>query len=101
MVIVNLGANVNGKPYHSMSDLLYRLRLHVRVVRYKWQPSVTENTLVAEIERPLEKEEALQICFELQQDCIAQQDGEKGQLLGPKAEEWGEFNPDYFLTFGE
>jgi hypothetical protein len=98
MVIVNLGANVNGRPFHSLADLLLALQRRVHVIRYKWQKSATEYTLVAEIVRPLDTMEGYLLAIDLQQDCIAQQDGEKGQLLGPKAEEWGEFNPDYFLT---
>lgn len=38
----------------------------------------------------------------LGQDCIAIRDAlGVGKLIGPKATEWGDFNPDYFLTGDE
>lgn len=35
------------------------------------------------------------------QDCIAvwMEDKNRGMLIGPKAAEWGEFNPDFFNFF--
>ena len=44
----------------------------------------------------------------LQQDCIAvlyvgedgfTGDGETGELIGPRAAEWGAFDPQYFVRF--
>lgn len=38
------------------------------------------------------------LCAELDQDCIAKYDHltGNGSLVGPKADEWGEFNQEYF-----
>lgn len=60
--------------------------------------SNTERTLVASLTKPLTREQLETLSNYLDQDCIAQHDGIEGQLVGPKAEEWGPFNPDYFLT---
>lgn len=39
------------------------------------------------------------LCDVLKQDCIAAYDMARkyGDLIGPKAAEWGEFNPEFFL----
>ena len=38
------------------------------------------------------------LCAELDQDCVAvlDHDIERGTLIGPKASEWGEFDPEQF-----
>ena len=45
------------------------------------------------------------VAVALQQDCIAyafESHGELvGGLIGPKAVEWGEFNPEYFLPYDD
>ncbi len=40
------------------------------------------------------------LCTALDQDCIAEycHDTGRGFLIGPKAAEWGEFNPEYFQS---
>lgn len=38
------------------------------------------------------------LSINLRQACIAVYHGERGELIGPFAEKWGEFNPAYFLT---
>jgi hypothetical protein len=67
---------------------------------YRLAKSETEETLVVEVQANVcDLARTLRYaCFWLHQDCIAVQlpDG-SGQLVGPKAEEWGDFNPAYFL----
>jgi len=38
------------------------------------------------------------LCAELDQDCVAvlDHDIERGTLIGPKASEWGGFDPEQF-----
>lgn len=36
------------------------------------------------------------ICEALSQDCIAAAFNNGGSLIGPRATQWGEFNPEYF-----
>ena len=67
--------------------------------------SHTEQTLVIEFDyaEPRENigvtELAYRICERFNQDCVAVYNTtlEAGQLIGPRAEAWGEFNPDYFF----
>lgn len=42
---------------------------------------------------------ANRICERFNQDCVAVYNTalEAGQLIGPRAEAWGEFNPEYFF----
>ena len=38
------------------------------------------------------------LAINLRQDCIAIWNSGSGDLIGPAAEKWGEFNPAFFLT---
>lgn len=42
---------------------------------------------------------AYRICEQFKQDCVAVYNTalEAGQLIGPRAEAWGDFNPEYFF----
>lgn len=72
------------------------------VVASAVRQSVTEPTLVAKISPPLNADQAHAIAQVLEQDCIAQQlDDGSGALHGPAAAKWGEFNPEFFLTFAD
>ena len=44
------------------------------------------------------KDNLLKLCTALDQDCVAVFDWatQRGYLVGDKAQEWGEFNPEYF-----
>jgi hypothetical protein len=69
-----------------------------QVARVSIADSATERTLVAQIDAPLNASEAYALCAAFEQDCIAQSaDGATGELLGPDAAKWGEFNADYFI----
>lgn len=60
--------------------------------------SQSEPTLVVDLERPLTAEEGDALSRELQQEAIAQRnvDG-SGDLFGPQAENWGPYNPEFFM----
>lgn len=63
---------------------------------------VNSHTAVITIFSGLNREAARQaiynISFDLAQDCIATLfDDVDGELIGPAAESWGDFNPDFFV----
>lgn len=60
--------------------------------------SDTEPTAVVELGRALTPMEANHLSVELKQEAIAQRNADgTGELFGPKAQEWGPYNPSYFL----
>lgn len=61
------------------------------------QQSASEPTAIVRIAQPLTAEQGDAVSRALKQEAIAQRRGEEGDLFGPKAEEWGPYNPDYFL----
>lgn len=98
-----------GLAYSLTSDLagasmtpenaLRALRLWgAKVTRHALHESDTEATLVAELAAPLSRDHLKGLSVGLRQDCIAQYANGKGDLEGPKAADWGPFNPEYFLT---
>lgn len=101
--ILNVGLNVGDKPVWDLADVLVSLLIYgINYTNYTVKLSDTENTAVIAIVEELTTKQADGLCYLLKQDCIAQQleDG-AGMLYGPKAEEWGPFNPEYFLNFDE
>ena len=67
--------------------------------------SHTEQTLVIEFDYAELRKHigatklAYRICERFNQDCVAVYNTalEAGQLIGPRAEAWGDFNPEYFF----
>ena len=61
--------------------------------------SATEPTLVVKLKTKLDEDAAYKLSEALGQEAIAQsfEDG-TGKLYGPKAANWGEYNPDFFVT---
>lgn len=67
--------------------------------------SHTEQTLVIEFDYAELRQHASftalanRICEQFNQDCVAVYNTAlgAGQLIGPRAEAWGEFNPEYFF----
>jgi hypothetical protein len=66
---------------------------------------VVETTLLVNVAGEIPGTSLRNIVFaiaeELEQDCIAVYEPESGSgtLIGPKAVNWGSFNPDYFVRF--
>ncbi len=59
--------------------------------------SGTEPTLVADLDKPFAKKDLHDLSAKLGQDAIAQRNADgTGTLAGPKAKDWGEYNPDFF-----
>lgn len=83
---------------------LYPLReIGVKLQRIKTvHKPKQEPALVIQVDRPLTQEEAVYVCNRLEQEAIAQlRDDGLGELLGPGAKEWGEFDRKQFTTFEE
>ncbi|MBK8359355.1 MAG: hypothetical protein IPL15_10390 [Comamonadaceae bacterium] len=58
---------------------------------------ITENTFVAELDRPLTETEAELVSTLAQQEAIGQRSTNGNMLYGPKAKEWGAFDPSQFV----
>ncbi len=69
----------------------------------RFDQSATERTLICQIDLEYAGNNfelnLFDMCEELDQDCIAVKfDDGTGKLIGPRADSWGEFNPDYFIN---
>ncbi len=60
--------------------------------------SDSEYTHIVRLPRELEGREVRELAIVLEQDAVAQWNDMEGMLAGPRADRWGPFNPDYFLT---
>ena len=102
MAVINVGLNVGPTPTWSIADVVIAISLSVHIdntiISVTQYCSDTENTAVVVLRDALTEKEANELCYVLHQECIAQLAPiYGGQLLGPKAAEWGEFNPEYFI----
>lgn len=96
--ILNVGLNTNGGRTITPEQAKQAVtRFGIVVEHAEVKQSTTEPTLVMYTSRPLWYLEALCVCWQLEQECLAQMYNGVGELLGPQADKWGEFNPDYFL----
>lgn len=93
--LLNIGLNVKGQlklaPYNIVK------LIPVEVVAGMVTTEGTEPTFVAALSRPLSWAELFRLSKDLEQDCIAQFHNGQGILCGPKASEWGVFNPAIFI----
>ena len=99
-VVLNVGlADPAGGPPLTEEQVTKAIEgFGVRVVRSKRYQSNTEPTMVARLSRELTPAEAHELSESLGQEAIVQMVGHRGALHGPKKENWGEFNPDFFIT---
>lgn len=96
--LVNIGLHTNVGGTLTADEALAALRAKgLKVQESAVHQSNTEPTLVARTDRALTPEEGDALSSELSQDAIAQNGPQGGALYGPKADEWGPFNPDFFL----
>ncbi len=110
--IINLGLAVSGAHAHTAEQALVALaRERISVIRHETIMSDTEPTLVAEVDLPAVPDTRhplacgdygalYRVAQRLQQDCLAVYDeaAQRGQLVGPRASQWGAFNPKFFLN---
>lgn len=77
-----------------------------RIERQVTIQSDTEPTLVVEVQvfdfPALAWQKLKQVAIDLDQDCIAAYNPQtgKGALIGPRAADWGDFNPAFFIMPG-
>jgi len=103
---INIGLHVNGRRntksavVNQAFETARALRaLGLKVVRARVVHSNTEPTYVALVTNGVSNNDLIYLCDRLEQDAIAAYyETGVGTLVGPKAEEWGPFNPEYFLT---
>ena len=110
-ILLNVGCAREGQPDLKPGDVLTALMGHgITVFQHAVHQSATETTVVAAVELPRAPDErhaaahgdlgaVYRSAQQLDQDCIAVYDPaiNTGVLVGPRAAQWGEFNPKYFL----
>lgn len=97
--ILNIGLAREGQENLKPFNVLRAIRnLGCHVVAEGLRPSDTEPTLVVHVVHCAEST-AETLAVILEQDCVARYHlgNGKGQLIGPRADKWGDFNPEYFL----
>ena len=101
-VILNIGCDskVLGKIPPMWVVSAARLQF-INVIAHKVVQSDTEKTVVlhAHIDGPQIERVVTHLCEVLKQDCIGvwAPAVARGDLVGPKAKEWGAFNPEFFF----
>lgn len=98
--MLNIGLKV-GKTNEDISPVSVMQALHdhgVQVEDHTIHQSETEPTFVARTTKKLTKAQGDKLSKALGQEAIAERNPDgSGQLHGPKAGEWGPYNPDYFM----
>ncbi len=101
--LLNVGLNVGDvltlSPLEVLSAL-WRAALQegVEVLEARVHDSSSEPTLVARLSHPLSTQTLNDLSVTLRQDAVAQWAAGRGTLAGPKADLWGPFDPDFFVT---
>lgn len=100
--ILNIGLKTNdGKDLNATDTLRIVNDYGFKVTAQSIQFSTTERTLVVFCTGNLNAARLRidRLAQALQQDCIAAYscDQHYGELIGPKASDWGDFNPSFFL----
>ena len=100
--ILNIGLKTNtGEDLNATATLTTIEAAGFKVIAQSLEFSNTELTLVLLCKGPqgAYRIKIEDLCKTLKQDCIAAYDMDRkyGDLIGPKAAEWGEFNPAFFL----
>jgi hypothetical protein len=101
--LINIGLQRAGKPDLTEDQVRTALRtLGFDVFNASIAPSQTELTMIVEVYGHFTNwfQDLMKLSIALNQDCVAvfSYASRTGMLIGPKAAEWGEFNPDYFMT---
>jgi hypothetical protein len=97
---LNIGLNVGGSTMSYWTALFALMHYLPEDVHFACEvaQSNTEPTLVVSIPGyQMKGSDLYQLSLDLKQDCIAVRDFNGGRLVGPRASEWGPFNPQYFI----
>lgn len=96
---LNIGLNTNTGSALTLREALCAVALAGSVYGFRRAHSETEQTLVVHCAE-LDDGTIFGLSELLQQDCIAalSVDGD-GALIGPKADAWGTFNPEFFINY--
>lgn len=97
---LNIGLNVGDKVAAlTPLSVLAAIRWFGRqTLREAIVDSDTEPTLVVEVDVPFSGPSLAALSARLRQDAVAQWDGQRGLLAGPKAAAWGPFDPAFFFN---
>jgi hypothetical protein len=96
---VNIGLDSReGRLAAAAVEAVLRVVGGATILRAAVRQSDSEPTYVAELSRPLNLAAAYEVARQLGQDAIAIWDGRQGDLIGPAADAWGEFNPAFFVN---
>lgn len=104
-VILNIGLAREGNSNIGQGTVIRELTYSFKAIAFEFKHSDTEPTCIATVDALSAgylKQSCEFLCRLLSQDCIAVWDPvrREGQLIGPKAEAWGPFNPEFFLLPG-
>lgn len=103
---LNVGLNINGVELLNLTDVLRQVIRHwheLSDLSAKVEQSNTERTavIVFNVPPPCKVGKAEQLINDvaklLCQEAIACKIGNVGAVIGPKAAEWGDFNPDFWI----
>ena len=99
--LLNIGLAVGSPGYKTCLPVFSTLRT-VRNYGGEFRDSAirqsdTKDTLVIDLKEPLNARVLAELASALNQEAIAQWSSRGGELRGPKAELWGEFDPSQFL----
>jgi len=102
MHIMNIGLAIGStSAFLTVSQVVQAVeRAGLRIAQINVHESDTEPTIV--LRTPdWDSHAVATLSTVLGQDCIAVwhplREGQPGELIGPKADEWGPFNPEFFL----
>lgn len=96
--LLNIGLKVGNDQWNPLFSTLRTVRGYGAVFRDSaLRQSETEDTLVIDLDEPLDARTLHELASGLNQEAIAQWSSKGGELRGPKAWAWGEFDPSQFL----
>ena len=97
---LNIGLDRNDGGKNKLHRTILVVSNRFNIIDSKLAQSATEETLVLLVEFTPHFVELLhEICGLLKQDCIACVYPNGAELIGPNAQKWGKFNPDFFINF--
>lgn len=104
-VILNIGLAREGNSNIGQGTVMREVISLFGAAAFEFKHSDTELTCIASVDgvNPgLLRQRVEFLSRLLQQDCIAawEPKARKGQLIGPRAADWGDFNPTFFIMPG-